>query len=110
MKKRKMSISTLRRKLAALRHKFDKLVKTEDWDAVDMVHAEQKAIFKEATNSGLKIIEIQVADGYCFYFEKRRTKTLATFEWVYGCYISPWGKTVSVPIETANKLIRYYSI
>ena len=68
----------------------------------------RKQLLKKAVEKGLKLISVPVADGYAFYYEARRTRSMATFEWLYGGadeYVSYFGGVVAVPVKMADKLI-----
>lgn len=66
-------------------------------------------LFDYAKKRGLKMVRVPVSDGESFYWEVKRTKTMATFWWLYGgadSYISPWGQIVSVPVAEADRMIK----
>lgn len=83
-----------------------------DYDQYDKYQAQKIAAIKEAIKAGLKLTDIQVADGSAMYYEARRTKTQITFEWLNtggDLYVSGFGKVVSVPLATGQKLIKSFN-
>lgn len=110
----KRTALSLAKKLAALDHQSARLLDRDkvDWGKIDAIEAKQIELVKAAAKNGLlKLVYIQVADGGCLYYEVKRTTRLATFEWLYGGgdgYVSGWGKTVSIPLKTADRLIKNF--
>ncbi len=109
----KRTALTLARKLTALDRQSDRLLSRDkpDWARIDAIEAKQIELVKAAVKKGLKLVYVQVADGGCLYYEAKRTTRLATFEWLYGdgdIYVSDWGKTVSIPLKTADRLIKNF--
>ena len=106
----KLSARALSRKLTGIDIRINKMINTGNFD-YEPLDAEKAKLMKEAVKKGLKIIAVPVADGEAFYYEDKRTTRMVTFEWFYGGadgYLSGFGKTVIIPLTTANKLIKKF--
>jgi hypothetical protein len=102
----KRTAAMLGRQLAKLDEQLDRQWQKDG--ILEKIEAKRRALVQVATNNGLKVAMVQVADGYALYYQARRSKTLSTYIWFYGGgdeNVSSWGKVVSVPRKTGDKLV-----
>lgn len=108
---KKQLARSLARKLRALDRRIESELADDSQPFKDYAggyFTKKEQLLKEAVGKGLKLISVPVADGYAFYYEARRTRSMATFEWLYGGadeYVSYFGGIVAVPVSMADKLI-----
>ena len=110
----KRTAQALKRNLDKLDMKIWSLWDKEPFDdkQAGQLEAQKKALISEAAKNGLPLISVSVADGSALYYEANRTSRLVTFEWLYGgedVYYSDFGKTVAIPVETANNRLKSFN-
>lgn len=107
----KQSAKKLRKNLIAIDRLITKAILTDRLDRITALQRQQREHVDQALEQDLKLINIQVADGYALYYESIRTKSLATFEWLYSPddYESGFGRVVSVPLKIADALIMRFN-